>query len=152
MFGGTMDDQARPAPLQYAAREPATVGLRPARPLLFVWLPLGLLAMAVAWRGCVQYNAGAGTDLTATQIFRVVAGVNLGPFIGPLYSNSGFSEVFYRQLLPLPLALLVIGWLPFLLVRAPVGIRRALPAWVLNVLAAVAWYASALLSIVYCLN
>src|SRR4051812_48622837 len=108
--------------------------------------------MAVAWRGCVQYNAGAGTDLTATQIFGIVAGVNLGPFIGPLYSGSGFSERFYRQLLPLPLALLVIGWLPFLLVRAPIGIRRALPAWVLNVVAAVAWYASALLSIVYCLN
>ncbi len=147
-----MVGQARPAPLPYAAREPAARGLRPARPLLFVWLPLALLTMAVAWRGCAQYNAVAGTDLTAAQIGGIVTGMNLGPFIGPLYSSSGFREVFYRRLLPIPLALLALGWLPFLLVRAPVRIRAAVAAWALNVVAAVAWYASALLSILYCLN
>ena len=126
--------------------------LRPLRALGFVWLPAGVLAMAVTLRGCWQYNSIAGTDLTRTHIAGVVASVHLGPFLGPLQSSSGFHEDFYRALVPIPVATLIAGWLPFVVVRRPVRWGWAVIAWTLCAAAAAVWYGAALLSLAFWLS
>jgi len=149
-----MDPKASHAPLlSYAAGlAPERFTLRPSHPLLIVWLPFSLLAMGLALFGCLRYNAVAGTRFTADQIAVAVVGMNLGPFVGPLFSTGGFGEPFYVRLFPIPVVLLIVGWLPFILIRRPIRTAWALAAIALNALAGVAWYGSAVLALAYYLG
>ena len=131
---------------------PPRPGLRIGKRHLFIWLPLSLLAMASAAWACVEYNRVAGTDITPVGMARIAAAMNFGPFLGPLISGTGFREEFYRRMVPVPVVLLVIGWLPFLLVRRPVGRPVRVAAWALNLLAGFVWFASAGLSLGYYLS
>lgn len=159
MPGGVrmMEANVKPEPvptvLAYSAPESRRrVRLRASRALPCVWLPLGVLAMACALYACREYNRDAGTDLTSSEIAAVVASVHLGPFAGPVHSSSGIGETFYLRLAAPPLAMLVVGWLPFLFVRKPIHWGWVAAAWSLNVLAAATWYAGAMLSLAYWLS
>lgn len=121
-------------------------------PLLIPWAAASLLAMLLALMGCLNYNEVAGTDMTAGQIAQAVLGMNLGPFIGPVLASSGFGESFYRYLVPLPTGLLLLAGILLLFLG-----RRPRPAvqvalWLVHILAALVWFASALLSLAFYLS
>ena len=81
-----------------------------------------------------------------------MASVHLGPFAGMLQSNSGSCEGFYLQLILVPLAALVAGWLPFVLARRPIHWAWAVAAWVFHILTAATCYGAALLSLAFWLS
>lgn len=126
--------------------------LRPGIAHLALWLGLGAVVMAMAFTACWTYNhsdgrAGTTRAIPPGQIARTTLGVHLGPFAGYAYRADYWDT--YARLARVPAPLLVAGWLPFLLTRRPVRPRTWVAAWLLNVVAALVWYGSAVLSLAF---
>lgn len=137
--------------LEYAPdKRPRRRALNASALLQWAWGPVGLLAMLAGWGACVSYNRIAGTDLTGGETAGIVLGMHSGPLVAVLQGRS-YSGFIARNV-PLPLGLLVTVWLVTLLIRRPLTLGWRVAAWGAHLVAALMWYAAALLSLAYHLS
>lgn len=119
--------------------------------LMYVWLPLSLLAMVFGVYGCNQYNRVAGTDLTRPEIAFIAVSMNTGPFVGPLQGRNAFNDC-YGRLIPIAVGALLVAWVSTLLVRRPLHRAWRFMFVLLHVAVGVLWYLAAAASLAYHLS
>jgi hypothetical protein len=117
-----------------------------------IWLALAATASSLAVRGCLDYNAVAGTDKTPGHIVQISAAVLAGPLVGPI-ANPGAGErpqAFAWTAILFTIMLLAAG--PFLLVQRTVPIAIALICWISFVAATILWFFGAMISLAFFLS
>ena len=121
------------------------------RMLLYVWLPLSLIAMGAGVVLCLNYNSSAGTDLLKREIVFIALSMNTGPFVGPLQGRD-MTNSFYRMLIPVGIAGLAVPWLPMISIRWPRKTHWQVALILLHVAGGIFWFLCAFASLGYHLS
>ncbi len=119
---------------------------------LAIWLVLAAVAATLAVQLCLRYNAAAGTDLAPGRILWIGISILFGPLVGPM-ANPASGDLTCPVLWSSVLGIVVLlSVYPFVFLKREVPPVFAGLCWSGYVCAALAWFASALVSLGFSLS